>query len=249
MKKVLLSICMIAVMAVFPTGCGYTEREQADEKELTQQEAVKEPKEAEVSEDGWKEYYRTIAETWEQEHAEDSIHGYRLLYLNDDDIPELVLIGCPEWTCLEIYTYPYGEASKVYSAENLGVDGNGLSVYERSGFLVTGKWNAGIGEYVFVKPMSEEPDKVYCRVDIATEGGLSEVSSTDVEYIGPGGEKHSAHYDEEYDLSDLPEKSSMEEALGITDLSALKRLDNEDDLLDYAALTDLFKNATKRMQE
>ncbi len=194
-----------------------------------------------TDEDGWKEYYRSMAEAWEEEHAQDSIHGYKLLYLNDDDIPELLMMGCPEWTCVEIYTYPYGEASKVYSADNLGVDGNGLSFYERSGFLVAGKWNAGIGEYVFFRPMSEDPDKVYCRVDIATEGGLSEVSSTDVEFTEPGGEKYSAHYDEEYDLADLPEKSSIEEALGIKDLSASKRLDSEDDLLDYAALTDLLK--------
>ncbi len=192
-----------------------------------------------VDEDGWKEYYRTLAEIWEEEHSEDDIHGYKLLYLNDDDIPELLLIGCPEWICCEIYTYPYNEASEVYSAENLGVDGNGLSYYERSGFLVAGKWNAGIGEYVFFEPMSEDPDTVYCRVDIATEGGLAEAVSTDVEFIEPGGDTYSAHYDEEYDLEDLPEKSSIEEALGIKDLSDLIRLDTEDDLMDYEAFCDL----------
>ena len=241
MKKVLVSIFMIAAMAAFPTGCGNIGRQQANVGEPEKQEDARESQEGEVSEtdDGWKEYYRNIAGDWEKAHEEDSIHGYKLLYLNDDDIPELVLIGCPEWTCLEIYTYPHGEASKVYSAQNLGVDGNGLSFYEKTGFLVAGKWNAGIGEYVFFKPMSEDPDKVYCRVDIATEGGLSQAGSTDVEYIGPEGEEHTAHYDEEYDLPDLLEKSSIEEALGIADLSALKRLDSEDDLIDFTALTDL----------
>lgn len=344
MKKVLVSIFMIAAMAVFPTGCGNIVQEQANVGEPEKQEDARESQEGEVYEpadyralagdwyidgalsnghisidaqgnvvsygyeddvnyegkivreesenpdgsrevsyniyddggefvigffepeekdfyefytgqdglyhyvrsdhctetdDGWKEYYRNIAGDWEKAHEEDSIHGYKLLYLNDDDIPELVLIGCPEWTCLEIYTYPHGEASKVYSAQNLGVDGNGLSFYEKTGFLVAGKWNAGIGEYVFFKPMSEDPDKVYCRVDIATEGGLSQAGSTDVEYIGPEGEEHTAHYDEEYDIPDLLEKSSIEEALGIADLSALKRLDSEDDLIDFTALTDL----------
>ncbi|MCR4739914.1 MAG: hypothetical protein K5886_06595 [Lachnospiraceae bacterium] len=191
-----------------------------------------------IPEDGWKAYYGSLIQNWEKDHENDYIYGYKLFLLDDDDIPELALIGGEEWTLCEIHTYEGEAARKIYSAENLGVDGNGLCYCEKSGFIVATKWNAGIGEYVFSEPISASPDTVYCKVTISTEDSIAGKPSTDVEFIEPGGDTYSKHYDEEYDLSGLPEKASIEEALFIKDISDLKRLDNEDDLLDYDSINE-----------
>ncbi len=186
----------------------------------------------------WRAYYGPLIQNWEKDHADDYIHGYKLFYLNDDDIPELALIGGEEWTLCEVYAYEDGTGCKVYSADDLGVDGNGLCYYEGSGFLVQTKWNAGIGEYTFYEPMGEYPDTVYCKVTINTEDSLAGKPSTDVEFIEPSGDTCTNHYDKEYDLSDLPDKANIEESLWIDDLSDIMRLDNEDDLLDYDGINE-----------
>ncbi len=185
------------------------------------------------SEDGWKAYYGSLIQNWEKDHENDYIHGYKLFYLNDDDIPELALIGCEEWTLCNIHSYVDEAGIKVYSADNLGVDGNGLCYYDKSGVIVTTKWNAGIGEYTFYEPMTDPDGTVCCKITIATEDSLAGKPGTDIEFIEPTGDTYSNHYDKEYDLSDLPEKASIEEALWINDISDLKRLENEDGLMDY----------------
>ena len=50
MKKAFISICLIAVMAVFPTGCSSAEQQQESAGELKQQDVAEEPQEAEASE-------------------------------------------------------------------------------------------------------------------------------------------------------------------------------------------------------
>ncbi|MCR5222242.1 MAG: hypothetical protein K6D90_05200 [Lachnospiraceae bacterium] len=183
--------------------------------------------------DGWKAYYGSLIQNWEKDHEKDYIHGYKLFYLNDDEIPEIALIGGEEWALCEIHSYVDETAIKVYSADDLNTDGNGLCYYEKSGFLVPTKWNAGIGTYEFYDVMSADPDTVYCRINVAAEDSLAGKASTDVEFIEPSGDTYSKHYDKEYDLSDLPEKSNIEESLVISDLSDIRRLDNEEDLMDY----------------
>ena len=43
-------------------------------------------------------------------------------------------------------------------------------------------------------------------------------------------------------FSDLPEKSNIEESLVISDLSDIRRLDNEEDLMDYDQVNEALDN-------
>ena len=186
-----------------------------------------------LPDDGWRAYYGSLIQNWEKDHESDYIHGYKLFYLNEDDVPELALIGGEEWALCDVHAYVDETGIRVYSGEDVGVDGKGLCYYEKSGMLVTTSWNAGIGEYIFYDPMNDADGTEYCKVTIYTEDNMTGKVGTDVEFIEPSGDKYTKHYDEEYDLTELPEKANIEEALGITDLADIMRLDNEDGLMDY----------------
>ena len=72
-----------------------------------------------------------------------------------------------------------------------------------------------------------------------TAGGLSETESTDIMYIQETGDAYTAHYDDvAYDFSSLPEKANIEETYGIKDIGATVRIDGEDGIMDYAAITE-----------
>ena len=181
----------------------------------------------------YKEAYLELINAWEEAHASDYIHGYKIFDLNDDDIPEIALIGGEEWSACEIHTFADGKDELVYSVKDLGVDGNGLYYYEKSGFTVNVKWNGGIGEYVFYDIMSDEPDKAYCTLTVNTGTGVSTEESTDIEFIEPSGDTVSNHYDEVYDIDNHPDKENVEASLGIKNLSDYHRIDNEDELMTF----------------
>ena len=146
-------------------------------------------------------------------------------------------MGGTDWCELEIHAVRDDEEKLIYKASNLGVDGNGLEYFERSGMIVEGKWNAGIGEYLIKDPFDAEPDTVYVELKEVTAGGLSDTDATDIMYILETGEAYTAHYDNEaYDLGSLPEKANIEETYGIKDLGAKIRIDGEDGIMDYAAI-------------
>lgn len=186
---------------------------------------------------GWKDYYLGLVEKWDKDHSSDTVYGYKLIKLDDNPIPELVLMGGTDWCELEIHAVRDDEEKLIYKASNLGVDGNGLEYFERSGMIVEGKWNAGIGEYLIKDPFDAEPDTVYVELKEVTAGGLSDTDATDIMYILETGEAYTAHYDNEaYDLGSLPEKANIEETYGIKDLGAKIRIDGEDGIMDYAAI-------------
>lgn len=181
----------------------------------------------------YKEAYLELINAWEEAHASDYIHGYKIFDLIDDDIPEIALIGGEEWSACEIHTFADGKDELVYSMKDLGVDGNGLYYYEKSGFTVNVKWNGGIGEYVFYDIMSDEPGKAYCTLTVNTGTGVSTEESTDIEFIEPSGDTVSNHYDEVYDIDNHPDKENVEASLGIKNLSDYHRIDNEDELMTF----------------
>lgn len=58
----------------------------------------------------WKQEYVKIIETWKQENKED-ILGYDFVYLNNDEIPELILYCYDEaWEGFDIYSVVKGKA-------------------------------------------------------------------------------------------------------------------------------------------
>ena len=254
MKKMMKTLGAAIAVSAIMCGCGAevaTEPVQEPVSEEVSRDEAPEPETAKESDEAaaesgdtavtYKEAYLGLAKSWEEEHASDYIHGYKLFDLNDDDVPEIALIGGEEWTCCEIYTFEDGEVKKVCEAQDLGYDGNGLYYYEKSGFTVSVKWMGGIGEYVFYDVMSDEPDKAYCTVTIHTDSGVSTENSTDVEFIEPGGDTVSNHYDEAYDIDTHPDKENVEASLGINDLSDYHRIDNEDDLMSYEEVQNALK--------
>ena len=96
----------------------------------------------------WVDEYLEIVNTWKNKHGADDYVGYSMAYLNDDDIPELVLT-CPDgpFAGVDIYTVVNGIASRVelepFENENTysdytipGRQGQGDSYIERSGVYI-----------------------------------------------------------------------------------------------------------------
>ena len=180
--------------------------------------------------DSWQDAYKDVVMVWEGDHADDELHGYKLIYLNNDDIPELALIGTEDWTVCDVYTFGDGVAYRIYEGENLDVDGRGIHYFEHSGILASSEWMAGTGKYVMTSPFDEDPYFVLLDYQLITEGE----TQTYIKFVEPSGDYYEqVYYGEEYDLSDLPEKENIEAALGITDLSDMRRINSEDDLMDY----------------
>ena len=65
------------------------------------------------SNENWKQEYVWVIEAWKQE-SKDDILGYDFVYLNSDDIPELLLYCYDEaWTGFDIYTIVKGKAVRL----------------------------------------------------------------------------------------------------------------------------------------
>lgn len=82
----------------------------------------------------WKQEYVEVMETWKQESKED-ILGYDFVYLNSDDIPELVLYCNDEaWAGFDIYTIINGKAVRLELYNFTGEkEGNALTSNGRQG--------------------------------------------------------------------------------------------------------------------
>ncbi len=96
----------------------------------------------------WVDEYLEIVNRWKNKHGADDYVGYSMAYLNDDDIPELILT-CPDgpFAGVDIYTVVNGIASRVelepFENENTysdytipGRQGQGDSYIERSGIYI-----------------------------------------------------------------------------------------------------------------
>ena len=180
--------------------------------------------------DNWQDAYKDVVMLWEDDHADDELHGYKLIYLNDDDIPELALIGTEDWTVCDVYTFGDGIAYRIYEGDNLDVDGRGIHYFERSGILASSEWMSGIGGYVMTSPFDENPYFVLLEYELVTGGE----TKTHIKFVEPSGDYYEQEYPgEEYDLSELPEKENIEAVLGISDLEDMIRINSEDGLMDH----------------
>ncbi len=72
--------------------------------------------------DEWKSGYKPIIEQWEAEKGTDSL-GYEFIYLDEDEIPELVTYCYDEaWSGFEMYTFIDGKAVHVDRYDMDGAD-------------------------------------------------------------------------------------------------------------------------------
>jgi len=76
-------------------------------------EEEQESKEDDVKNHLWKDEYSKIVQAWEEQMGDDVL-GYEFIYLDDDEIPELVLHCYDEaWSGFDIYTFSDGKLKHV----------------------------------------------------------------------------------------------------------------------------------------
>jgi len=195
---------------------------------------IEEGEASEEAPSGWKSAYASIVEKWEEEHGEDYIHGYRLFYLDEDDIPELALIGNVDWGLCELYTYKDDQAQNFYSAEGMGLDGAGLFYYEKSGIMISSSWMSGYGTETYTRPLSDNPDEIICYYQVVDDAVDESNNETYIYYLDEMGNRMESTYaDQVIDVCDLPDRAEMEMALGVNDIFESDRIDNEDGLMAF----------------
>lgn len=185
-------------------------------------------------ENRWKTSYKEIVEQWNTEHSKDSIYGYRLVFLDEDDIPELVLAGADDWGKCELYTYRNDKAERFMTVDNIGVDGKGIYCFEKSGIIAESSFMSGNGGYTMKRPLSGKPDEVVCEYQIKTDINAPDNIDTYIKYAGADGNAYEKTYEgTEYEFAELPEKADIESALGIKDISDMLNVSEENGLLSY----------------
>ncbi len=94
---------------------------------------------------GWKSDYRDLVDMWEEQKGEDVL-GYEFIYLDKDDIPEIVMHCYDEaWEGFDIYTYIDG---KTVHLDRYDMDGNSEMI---SGYPLTSNGHQGKGDCYFSK--------------------------------------------------------------------------------------------------
>lgn len=182
----------------------------------------------EVGED-WKQAYIPIVKQWDVEHSNDYRYGYELIYLDDNNVPELVLAcGDETWTEYDIYTFIDGKAvllkceegnfgrieSELMSSdwskkEDYYIEKTGIymqrlgirEVYNLNGYMLDGNTLKKIFNYLYYDTSWEEP--------------VAETYGYTIEYIDDKGEKIAKEVvtdgDEKYyDIAGAPEAMQIE---------------------------------------
>ena len=93
----------------------------------------------------WKSNYQEIVDVWETQKGEDVL-GYEFIYLDDDDIPEIVMHCYDEaWEGFDVYTYIDGKARHL---DRYDMDGSSEMI---SGYPLTSNGHQGKGVCYFSK--------------------------------------------------------------------------------------------------
>ncbi|MCR5595546.1 MAG: hypothetical protein K6G12_06845 [Lachnospiraceae bacterium] len=88
-----------------------------------------------------KEAYKAVIDKWKSDKGTDVI-GYEYIYLDDDDIPELVMYCNDEaWSGYDIYTFLDGQAIHLDTYDMDGIKAN------EPGYLLTGNGRQGQRDY------------------------------------------------------------------------------------------------------
>ena len=95
--------------------------------------------EGDYNSEGWRSQYKDIVTKWEEEHKGEAELGYNLIWIDEDDDPELLLY-CDDdaWFAMDMYTMVDGKAKKMKIA-----DKDRDPDYEDSPYLSPGWQNKG----------------------------------------------------------------------------------------------------------
>lgn len=231
LKKLVIAFCMIFGLFLL-TACG---KEQMDEvNDSTGLDSYAETVEV-VSQDSiaveeqnidWKFEYAGIVKAWYEKHHCDYTFGYRLLYMNDDDIPELCLIGDLEgWVGIDIYTVDDSGVRCIAKDFFCRANDYQLICYEKSGYYACSSFMMGktLDFYSFdsQKMMDDQnmDEPVLSYWGKSQEFYGNETDETIVEYIDAAGNKQIKEYPAYYELNDIPDVSEIKELLHVDDFS------------------------------
>lgn len=177
----------------------------------------------------WKQAYIPIVKQWDVEHSNDYSYGYELIYLDDNDVPELVL-ACDDqaWTGYDVYTCIDGEAVQLkYEEGSLersesalvspGWQGKGDSYIEKSGVYMQGSGMMGsynLAGYALEGNILKKAFN-YFYYDTSWDESVAEPYGYTIEYIDEKGEKitneATTDADEKYyDITGAPEANQIE---------------------------------------
>ena len=184
--------------------------------------------EDEVDED-WKQAYIPIVKQWDIKHCNDYSYGYELIYIDDNDVPELVLACDDEaWTGYDIYTCIDGKAVQLRYEDEImsqrtetlvspGVQWKDDSYIERTGIYMQGGRRGriyGIEGYVLEGDILKAVFNIFDNYT-TWDAPADEIYGYTIEYIDDRGEKitNEVVYDDDekdYDITGAPEAAQIE---------------------------------------
>ncbi|MCR5419626.1 MAG: hypothetical protein K6E98_01305 [Lachnospiraceae bacterium] len=230
------------------------DEEIKDEEEITR-DAGGISKEA-TGDDNWKEAYREIVEIWEEDHGKDDNIKYNLVYIDDDDIPELALFGDDSgWYCIDLYTYIDGESAYVvlidsYEADeeemyytSAGCEGKNDSYIEKGNMYF--KSGGQMGSQYTIGYKKDGTDYAECfrydYIDLSWSEDAKDPFSYELTYIDSEGNevkvKKSVDEDEDlYSPDSIPEAKDLEKEFGF---SFKDRVDMSEGALSFDEIMDI----------
>ena len=188
---------------------------------------------AEFSGEPWKTAYAEVVDQWNSDHGSDAETGYELSFINDDDIPELILF-CDDdaWYALDIYTYLNDKAVKMKTDEEWeeeplftspGFQGKGDYVFEKKGIYIQTRGMMGDQRYNGFRMEGDSFKRIffYDYSDMSWNEDIKDPYSYILEYTNPSGEEVSVEKSvtKEDDFSDpknIPEAGDLESAFGFS---------------------------------
>lgn len=177
----------------------------------------------------WKQAYSPIVKQWDILHSNDNSYGYELVYIDDNNIPELILACDDEaWTGYDVYTCIDGMAMKLrYEDErneqqvsNLvshGCQGKGDAYVEKTGIYMQSSWmmgSYGLNGYVLESNLLKNAFN-YLYYDNSWDETITDPYGYQIEYIDSTGSRVTKEVatdgNEKYsEIAGVPEATQIE---------------------------------------
>ena len=271
MKKKLLLITMAMMFGLCSCGEAASKEPETKEEEISaepeaKEEAVSDKETVTETESisreetagetaGWKEAYNEIVTKWDKEHKNDQSVGYELINMDEDDIPELVLI-CDDdaWYALDIYTFTGEKASHLQTDENSdessylspGCQGKADAYIENAGIYLKTGGMMGTSITSGYKMEGEKLTKIfeYIYSDASWDEENTDPYSYSLEYTPEGKEtvsvnKSISEDDEFYDVESIPEAKDLETEYGFS--FASKKIIDQNQVLTFDEISEKLK--------
>lgn len=207
--------------------------------------------------DDWKSKYAELVQDWQSAYGLDDCSGYNLIYIDDDDIPELCMFrSLYSGVGVDVYTYVEGAGAMCFISElpSMGIDGHSLLYYEKSGYVLA---KTDIGkEWLYFYKLRDDiclaefntyfDEKNASLVIESREEWGKDPAFTNVIYADNSGSYHRIEYDKKYKADDIPDIDLIKDATNIDDfdeaIDVLDSIMTYDEICDVLDITDRIVN-------